>query len=72
MRREYIFLSLLIPGPKSPGKSLDVYLRPLIDELKIVWEDGANIFDAWKRQNFTMRATLMWTISDLTFQLMEC
>ena len=36
MRKEYIFLSLVIPGPKSPGKSLDVYLRPLIDELKIL------------------------------------
>ncbi|KAL8157794.1 hypothetical protein AgCh_002486 [Apium graveolens] len=24
----------MIPGPTSPGKNLDVYLRPLIDELK--------------------------------------
>jgi len=36
MRRENIFLSLFIPGPKSPGKNLDVYLRPLIDELKML------------------------------------
>ena len=36
MKREYIFLTLMIPGPKSPGKSLDVYLQPLIDELKIL------------------------------------
>lgn len=50
MRREYIFLSLLISGPKSPGKSLYVYLKPLIDELKILWEDGVNTFDACKRK----------------------
>jgi len=64
MRREYIFLSLMILGPTSPGKSLDVYLRPLIDELKILWQDGVNTFDAWKRQKFNMKATLLWTISD--------
>nr|GEX87557.1 hypothetical protein [Tanacetum cinerariifolium] len=27
-------LTLLIPGPKSPGKDIDVYLRPLIEDLK--------------------------------------
>ncbi|GJV51766.1 hypothetical protein Tco_1447507 [Tanacetum coccineum] len=30
-------LTLLIPGPKSPGKDIDVYLRPLIDDLKDLW-----------------------------------
>nr|GFA81715.1 hypothetical protein [Tanacetum cinerariifolium] len=29
-------LTLLIPGPKSLGKDIDVYLRPLIDELKVL------------------------------------
>jgi len=64
MRREYIFLALIIPGPKSPGKSLDVYLRPLIDELKFLWDEGVNTFDLWKKQNFMIRVTLLWTISD--------
>ncbi|RDX76279.1 hypothetical protein CR513_43748, partial [Mucuna pruriens] len=64
MRREYIFFSLLIPGPKSPGKSLYVYLRPLIDDLKILWEDGVNTFDTRKKQNFNMKVALLWTISD--------
>ncbi|XP_062114288.1 uncharacterized protein LOC133825348 [Humulus lupulus] len=31
-------MSLLIPGPKSPGKDYDVFLRPLIEELKELWE----------------------------------
>ncbi|XP_057739900.1 uncharacterized protein LOC130957009 [Arachis stenosperma] len=64
MRREYIFLSLLIPGPKSPGKKLDVYLRPLIDELKILWDNGVTTYDAWEKKNFNMKAALLWTISD--------
>ncbi|KAL8147860.1 hypothetical protein AgCh_005257 [Apium graveolens] len=39
MKQPYMFLSLMIPGPTSHGKNLDVYLRPLIDELK----DGAHM-----------------------------
>ncbi|XP_027933729.1 uncharacterized protein LOC114189213 [Vigna unguiculata] len=64
MKKEYIFLTLVIPGPKSPGKSLDVYLRPLVDELKMLWDIGVNTFDTWKKQNFIMKAALLWTIND--------
>ncbi|GJS72848.1 F-box domain containing protein [Tanacetum coccineum] len=34
MKESSFMLTLLIPGPKSPGKDIDVYLRPLIDDLK--------------------------------------
>ena len=34
MKPEYTMLSLLIPGPKSLGNDIDVYLQPLIEELK--------------------------------------
>ncbi|GJT71743.1 reverse transcriptase domain-containing protein [Tanacetum coccineum] len=33
-RNSSFMLTLLIPGPKSLGKDIDVYLRPLIDDLK--------------------------------------
>ena len=29
-----MMLSLLIPGPKAPGNKIDVYLRPLVDDLQ--------------------------------------
>ena len=32
-----LFISLLIPRPNAPGKDIDVYRRPLIDELKELW-----------------------------------
>ncbi|KAJ7963996.1 Transposon protein, putative, CACTA, En/Spm sub-class [Quillaja saponaria] len=64
MKRTSIFLTLVIPGPNSPKKHLDVYLRPLVDELKILWDEGVFTFDAYKKQNFLMRASLLWTISD--------
>ncbi|XP_004292210.1 PREDICTED: uncharacterized protein LOC101300028 [Fragaria vesca subsp. vesca] len=37
MKKSYMMLSLLIPGPKTPGNDIDVYLEPLIDELKLLW-----------------------------------
>ncbi|CAM8987238.1 unnamed protein product [Rhodiola kirilowii] len=38
MKKEFNILSMLISGPKSPGKCLNVFMRPLIDELKILWD----------------------------------
>jgi len=37
MKAENIMLSLLIPGPTAPGNNIDVYLAPLIDDLKDLW-----------------------------------
>ncbi|KAL0325547.1 UNVERIFIED_CONTAM: hypothetical protein Sradi_5124000 [Sesamum radiatum] len=53
------------PRPKGPGNDIDVYLQPLIDELKELWEVGIEAYDAYKKENFILRAALMWTISDL-------
>ena len=55
---------MIIPGPKNPGKKLDVFLRPLIDELKKLWLDGVNTYGIYRKENFQLRAALMWTISD--------
>ena len=49
MKRQNLFLSLLIPDPTSLGQNLDVYLRSLIDELKILWDDGVLTYDAHKK-----------------------
>ena len=65
-----MFLTLIIPGPKNPGQNIDLYLQPLIDELKELWENGVETYDAFKKQNFQMPVALMWTIND--FLLMEC
>ncbi|WMV18167.1 hypothetical protein MTR67_011552 [Solanum verrucosum] len=64
MKSEYSILSLLIPGPRSPGNDIDIYLQPLIDELKLLWDSGVETYDASRNQTFQMRAALMWTIND--------
>jgi hypothetical protein len=33
MKQKFIMMSVLIQGPKQPGNDIDVYLRPLVEEL---------------------------------------
>ncbi|GJU97830.1 hypothetical protein Tco_1327101 [Tanacetum coccineum] len=65
MKESSLMLTLLIPCPKSPGKDIDVYLRPLIDDLKDLWAlKGVETIDVSTGQTFNMRAMLLWTIND--------
>ena len=57
-------MSILIRGPKHPKRFLDVFLQPLIEELKELWSTGAHTYDCSTKTNFTMRAILLWTIID--------
>jgi uncharacterized Zn-finger protein len=66
MRLEFMFLSMVIPGLSSPVRNIDVCLRPLIDELAQLWSSGALTYDISRKQNFLMRAALMWTINDFS------
>ncbi|XP_049385806.1 uncharacterized protein LOC125849897 [Solanum stenotomum] len=63
MKDSYFMMPLLIPGPKSLGNDIDVYLQPMIEELKELW-DGVETYDAHTKSNFLMRVALMWTIND--------
>nr|GFA57359.1 hypothetical protein [Tanacetum cinerariifolium] len=61
----YFMLTLLIPGPKSPSKDIDVYLRPLIDDLKVLWaKPGVKTIDVAIGLKFNIRAMVLWTIND--------
>ncbi|KAL9674265.1 hypothetical protein QQ045_030535 [Rhodiola kirilowii] len=40
IKSRYMMLSLLISGPRQPGNDIDVYLAPLIDDLKLLWDEG--------------------------------
>ncbi|XP_074300846.1 uncharacterized protein LOC141632175 [Silene latifolia] len=61
---KYIMLTLLILGPKQPGNDIDVYLAPLIEDLKLLWNDGVEVFDASTSSRFQMHAMLYCTIND--------
>ena len=64
MKQPFLILSTLIDGPKGPGDKFNVYMQPLIEELKELWTDGVSTFDASTNQMFKMHAALLWTISD--------
>ncbi|XP_027351246.1 uncharacterized protein LOC113862354 [Abrus precatorius] len=59
MKREFMFLTILIPGPTNPKSKIDVYMQPLIEELTSLWNNGILTYDISLRQNFNMKAALM-------------
>ena len=65
MKRKFIMMPVLIQGPKQPGNDIDVYLRPLLDELKQLWkEEGVTMWDEYKQESFNLRALLFININD--------
>nr|GEZ77847.1 hypothetical protein [Tanacetum cinerariifolium] len=48
----------------TPRNNIDVYLEPLVEELKELWDDGVETYDASTKKNFEMHASLLWTISN--------
>ncbi|XP_041009350.1 uncharacterized protein LOC121253397 [Juglans microcarpa x Juglans regia] len=64
MKDPYTMLSLLIPDPKAPGNDIDVFLLPLINELRELWEEGIHTYDVYNGQMFRLHAVLLWTIND--------
>ena len=65
MKETYLFLSIIVPGPNNPKNKIDVFLQPLIVELKQLWEAGMQTYDLSRKQNFQMKASLMQTSGKL-------
>ena len=57
MKKEYMMMTVLIT--EDPGRSIDVYLRPLVDELKDLWTNGVRTYDKSTGKMFTLRAAVM-------------
>ncbi|KAK1661339.1 hypothetical protein QYE76_049498 [Lolium multiflorum] len=65
MKRKFIMMPVLIQGPKQPGNDIDVYLRPLVDELLELWaKPGVRVWDEHTEQEFDLRGLLFVTIND--------
>ena len=58
-------MAVLIQGPKQPRNDIDVYLRPLVEELLLFWSNtGIRVWDEYKEEHFDLRALLFVTIND--------
>nr|ABA91694.2 transposon protein, putative, CACTA, En/Spm sub-class [Oryza sativa Japonica Group] len=65
IKRKYIMMPIIIQGPKQPGNDIDVYLRPLVEDLKQLWKkEGVPVWDEDKQEEFNLRALLFVTIND--------
>jgi len=64
MKYPYFIMSTLIHGPKALGNDIDVYLQPLIDELKELWNNGVQTYDASMKEMFQLHVSILWTIND--------
>ena len=49
MKQTYTMMLLLIPDPTEPGNDIDVYMQPLIEELKDLWVNDVEIYDISKK-----------------------
>ena len=68
VKKFFIMLSLLIPGPNAvTADRMDVFLLPLIEELRELWMEGTMCIDVgrWRGESrFALRAILLWCIHD--------
>ncbi|KAA0038916.1 uncharacterized protein E6C27_scaffold1170G00860 [Cucumis melo var. makuwa] len=53
-------------GPKQPKDDIGTYLAPLIEDLKLLWENGVECYDAYREEVFNLRSVLLWTINDFS------
>jgi hypothetical protein len=63
MKYEYMFLCLIIPGLDHPGPSINVMLKPLIEELKQLWQ-GVEAYDYNQKKKFNLRVAYLWSVHD--------
>lgn len=64
MKQGILILSTLISGLESSIISIDVFMQALIVELNELWDVGIETYDALTDKTFTLRASVLWTISD--------
>jgi len=64
MKRKCVMLSMMISGPQQPGNDIDVYLSLLIEDLRMLWDEGVDVFDGYRHEYFKIRAMIFCTIND--------
>ena len=55
---------MMISGPKQSENDIDVYLSLLIEDLKLMWDQGVEVFDEFANETFKMHVMLFCTIND--------
>ena len=61
-KRRYLLLTMIISRPRQPDNDIDVFLEPLMEDMKILWEDVVKMMDASLKE-FTLKAIMSVTIT---------
>ena len=48
MKQKFIMMPVLIQRLKQPGNNIDVYLRPLVEEILLLSKKGVRVWDEHK------------------------
>jgi hypothetical protein len=63
LKEEFIFLALVILGPKESKKQMNIFLRLLMEEPKELWQ-GVDAYYNHLKCQFNLRAAYLWSIHD--------
>jgi hypothetical protein len=58
LKEGFIFLALMILGPKEPKKQMNIFLCPLMEELKELWQ-VVDTYDSHLKCLFNLCATYL-------------
>jgi hypothetical protein len=61
LKQGFIFLTLVILGPKEPKKQMNIFWHPLMEELKEIWQ-MVDVYDNHLKYQFNLCATYLWLI----------
>jgi hypothetical protein len=63
LKQGFIFLALVIPGPRELKKQMNIFLRSLMEELKELWQ-GLDAYESHMKYRFNLRAAYLWSFHD--------
>jgi hypothetical protein len=63
-KQKYLLLTILIFEPTQLGVDMDVFLEPLMEEMKKLWKEGVAMWDEFHKDPFTLKVMILVTIND--------
>jgi hypothetical protein len=61
IKYEFIFLCLVIHSLDHPRIKINVMMRPLVEDLKLLCE-GVGVYNCYNKQKFILRVAYLWLI----------
>jgi hypothetical protein len=63
LKQGFVFLALVILGPKELRKQMNIFLRTLMKEMKELWQ-VVDAYDSHLKCQFNLRDAYLWSIHD--------